>query len=209
MGHLATTEEGGRAAIVANRLCGGPRNSRPKHPGFRRFAGRPAKASKLTGSLAAVDRPVDKIDKAILAILQANASASLQEISEAVTLSTTPCWRRIQRLESEGYIRQRVALLDADKLNVGVTVFVSVRTNQHNEKWFQRFTAVVASIPQIVEFYRMSGDVDYLLRVVVPDIKGYDAVYQRLIREIELSDVSSSFAMEQLKYTTALPLEYA
>jgi len=152
---------------------------------------------------------MDKIDKAILEILQANATASLQEVSEQVSLSTTPCWRRIQRLEKEGFIRRRVALLDADKLNVGVTVFVSVRTSEHNDKWFRKFTAVVAAIPQIVEFYRMSGDVDYLLRVVVPDIKGYDAVYKRLIREIELSDVSSSFAMEQIKYTTALPLEYA
>lgn len=152
---------------------------------------------------------MDKTDRAILEILQVNAMASLQEISEAVSLSTTPCWRRIQRLEREGYIRQRVALLDADKLNVGVTVFVSVRTREHNDKWFRQFTAVVASIPQIVEFYRMSGEVDYLLRVVVPDIRGYDAVYKRLIGEIELSDVSSSFAMEQIKYTTALPLDYA
>ena len=153
--------------------------------------------------------PPDKIDKAILDVLQNSASASLQEIGKLVHLSPTPCWRRIQRLERDGYIRRRVALLDPTKLNVGVTVFVSVRTNQHNEKWAKRFTAVVTSIPQIVEFYRMSGDVDYLLRVVVPDIKGYDAVYQRLIRDIELSDVSSSFAMEQIKYTTALPLDYA
>jgi len=152
---------------------------------------------------------LDKTDRSILEILQVNAMASLQEVSEAVSLSTTPCWRRIQRLERDGYIRQRVALLDADKLHVGVTVFVSVRTSQHNDQWFRRFTAVVAAIPQIVEFYRMSGDIDYLLRVVVPDIKGYDAVYKRLIREVELSDVSSSFAMEQIKYTTALPLDYA
>lgn len=152
---------------------------------------------------------LDRTDVAILDLLQSNASASLQEISEQVNLSATPCWRRIQRLEREGYIRQRVALLDPGKLNVGVTVFVSVRTSQHNADWFRRFTAVVTAIPQIVEFYRMSGDVDYLLRVVVPDIQGYDAVYQRLIREIELSDVSSSFAMEQIKYTTALPLSYA
>jgi Lrp/AsnC family transcriptional regulator len=102
-----------------------------------------------------------------------------------------------------------VALLDPDKLNVGVTVFVAIRTSQHNEKWFKRFSSVVAAIPQIVEFYRMSGDTDYMLRVVVPDIKAYDAVYKRMIREIELSDVSSSFAMEQIKYTTALPLDYA
>lgn len=153
--------------------------------------------------------PLDKIDKAILEMLQAHATASLQEISEHVHLSSTPCWRRIQRLEREGYIRGRVALLDPVKLNVGVTVFVSVRTNQHNEKWARRFTAVVATIPEIVEFYRMSGEIDYLLRVVVPDIRGYDAVYQRLIREVELSDVSSSFAMEQIKFTTALPLDYA
>lgn len=153
--------------------------------------------------------PLDKIDKAILDALQTHATASLQEISERVHLSSTPCWRRIQRLEREGYIRERVALLDPVKLNVGVTVFVSVRTNQHNEKWAKHFTAVVTSMPEIVEFYRMSGDIDYLLRVVVPDIKGYDAVYQRLIREVELSDVSSSFAMEQIKFTTALPLDYA
>lgn len=153
--------------------------------------------------------PLDKIDKAILDLLQTHATASLQEISERVHLSSTPCWRRIQRLEREGYIRGRVALLDPVKLNVGVTVFVSVRTNQHNEKWAKHFTAVVTAMPEIVEFYRMSGDIDYLLRVVVPDIQGYDAVYQRLIREVELSDVSSSFAMEQIKFTTALPLDYA
>ena len=104
---------------------------------------------------------------------------------------------------------RKVALLDADKLNVGVTVFVSIRTNEHNEEWLRRLSSVVEQIPQIVEFYRMSGDVDYLLRIVVPDIKAYDAVYKRLIREIDLSDVSSSFAMEQIKFTTALPLEYA
>ncbi|KQP50114.1 Lrp/AsnC family transcriptional regulator [Pseudorhodoferax sp. Leaf274] len=152
---------------------------------------------------------MDKIDKAILDALQTNATASLQEVSALVHLSATPCWRRIQRLEREGYIQQRVALLNPAKLNVGVTVFVSVRTNQHNEKWARRFTEVVKAIPEIVEFYRMSGEIDYLLRVVVPDIKGYDAVYQRLIREVELSDVSSSFAMEQIKFTTALPLDYA
>ena len=152
---------------------------------------------------------MDKIDQIILGILQRNATASLEEISEKVSLSKTPCWRRIQRLEREGYIRQRVALLDPVKLNVGVTVFVAIRTSQHNEKWLQLFSSVVAGIPQIMEFYRMSGDTDYLLRVVVPDISAYDAVYKRLIREIEISDVSSSFAMEQIKYTTALPLDYA
>ncbi|MFO0216526.1 MAG: Lrp/AsnC family transcriptional regulator, partial [Burkholderiales bacterium] len=103
----------------------------------------------------------------------------------------------------------RVALLDAKKINLGVTVFVGIRTNQHNQAWLDRFAAAVAEIPEIVEMYRMSGDVDYLLRVVVPDIAGYDAVYRRLIKSIELFDVSSSFAMEQMKFTTALPLDYA
>jgi Lrp/AsnC family transcriptional regulator len=152
---------------------------------------------------------MDKVDKLILEALQNSATESVQEISDRVGLSSTPCWRRIQRLEREGYIRRRVALLDAQKLNVGVTVFVSIRTSQHNEKWISRFSSLVASIPQIVEFYRMSGDTDYLLRVVVPDIQAYDAVYKRLIRDVELSDVSSSFAMEQIKYTTVLPLDYA
>ena len=152
---------------------------------------------------------LDKTDLTILELLQNDATLSVSEISERVSQSSTPSWRRIQRLERDGFIRRRVALLDADKLNVGVTVFVAIKTNQHNDKWFQTFSSVVAAIPQIVEFYRMSGDTDYLLRVVVPDIKAYDSVYQRLIRDIELVDVSSSFAMEQIKYTTALPLDYA
>lgn len=152
---------------------------------------------------------LDNTDRAILALLQKDATLAVSEIGEKVNLSSTPCWRRIQRLERDGYIQRRVALLDSGKLNVGVTVFVSIKTNQHNEKWFRKFSDVVSTIPQIVEFYRMSGEYDYLLRVVVPDIKAYDAVYQRLIREIELFDVSSSFAMEQLKYTTELPLDYA
>lgn len=152
---------------------------------------------------------MDKIDKKILALLQEDATLAINEIADQVGLSATPCWRRIQQLEKSGYIQRRVALLDPDKLNVGVTVFVAVKTSQHNEKWYRNFASVVSTIPQIVEFYRMSGDTDYLLRVVVPDIKAFDMVYKRLIRDVELSDVSSSFAMEQIKYTTALPLDYA
>lgn len=151
---------------------------------------------------------MDRIDKAILSLLQKDASLSLQQLSEAVHLSPTPCWRRLQRLEQEGYILGKVALLSPQKLGVGVTVFVSIRTAQHNEQWMQKLRQVVEEIPEIVEFYRMSGDVDYLLRVVVPDVSGYDAVYKRLISSIELSGVSSSFAMEQIKSTTALPLDY-
>lgn len=152
---------------------------------------------------------MDAKDRALLELLQRDASSTVAELAERVHLSTTACWKRIQRMEADGLIRQRVALLDPARLNVGVTVFVSIRTNQHNAEWLARFHAAVTAIPEVVEFYRMSGEVDYLLRVVVPDIAGYDGVYKRLIREVELFDVSSSFAMEQLKYTTALPLDYA
>ncbi|MEM9678103.1 MAG: Lrp/AsnC family transcriptional regulator, partial [Pseudomonadota bacterium] len=121
---------------------------------------------------------------------------------------TTPCWRRIQKLEEDGVIRRRVALLDPSEVNAKVTVFVSVRTNSHNAEWLKRFSEVTRDFPEIVELYRMSGDVDYLMRVVVPDIAAYDAFYQRLISRIDITDVSSSFAMEQMKYTTELPLDY-
>ena len=152
---------------------------------------------------------MDDIDRNILANLQDDATLSLNEIAARVGLSPTPCWRRIQKLEESGVIRARVALLDGAKLNVGVTVFVSIRTNQHNSEWLEKFADSVAAIPEVVEFYRMSGEIDYLLRVVVPNIEAYDAFYERLIAVIDLSDVSSSFAMEQIKYTTALPLTYA
>jgi Lrp/AsnC family transcriptional regulator len=152
---------------------------------------------------------MDAVDHRILDLLQHDAARSVSEIAEQVHLSTTACWKRVQKLEESGVIRKRVALLDAAKLRVGVTVFVAIKTNQHNADWFNRFHAAVTAIPEVVEFYRMSGDVDYLLRIVVPDIAGYDGVYKRLIHEIDLADVSSSFAMEQLKFTTALPLAYA
>ncbi|SPA24656.1 putative transcriptional regulator, AsnC/Lrp family [Cupriavidus taiwanensis] len=152
---------------------------------------------------------MDRYDKQILALLQEDATLPVAEIGERVGLSSTPCWRRIQKLEEAGLIRKRVALLDAAKLNAGVTVFVSVRTSQHNVKWLKQFHGVVSSIPEVTEFYRMAGDTDYLLRVVVPDIAAYDRVYKKLIQGADLADVSSSFAMEQIKYTTALPLDYA
>ena len=152
---------------------------------------------------------MDKIDKHILSLLQEDASRTVSEIAPLVGLSTTPCWRRIQQLEQSGVIMRRVTLLNPAKLNVGVTVFMSIKTNEHSEAWFRTFATVVASIPQIVEFYRMSGDTDYLMRVVVPDIAAFDGVYKRLIRDVKLSDISSSFAMEQIKFTTALPLDYA
>ncbi len=152
---------------------------------------------------------LDTIDRKILTCLQRDATLPVAEIAERVGLSTTPCWRRIQRLERDGVIAGRVALLDPDKLNLGVTVFVHIRTDQHNAVWLEKFAAAVAAIPEVVELYRMSGDIDYLMRVVVPDIAGYDAIYQRLIAAVELSDVSSTFAMERIKHTTALPVDYA
>lgn len=151
---------------------------------------------------------LDKTDCKILAVLQEDSSTLLAALAARVNLSQTPCWRRVQKLREAGVISRQVALCDPDALNVGVTVFVSVRTNQHTQAWTERFAAGVKKIPEVVELYRMSGDVDYLLRVVVPDIAAYDAVYKRLIRVAELNDVSSSFAMEQMKYTTALPLDY-
>ena len=152
---------------------------------------------------------LDAKDLRILALLQEQADLSVSEIGERVGLTTTPCWRRIQRLEAEGFIRRRVALLDPGKLNVGTVVFVAIRTNRHDIDWLEAFAAAVEQIPEIVELYRLSGEIDYLMKIVVPDIAGYDRVYKRLISAVPMYDVSSSFAMEQVKATTALPLTYA
>ena len=151
---------------------------------------------------------MDKKDLQILALLQQDAATPLAKLAEAVNLSTTPCWRRVQKLHEDGVIRKQVALCDAAALNLPVTVFVSIRTSQHSDAWAKRFVQATRDIPEIMEIYRMSGDVDYLLKVVVPDIAGYDRVYKRLIKAVDLQDVSSSFAMEVLKSTTALPLDY-
>jgi Lrp/AsnC family transcriptional regulator len=154
-------------------------------------------------------KKLDAVDRQLLTLLQRDAETPLQALADAVHLSTTPCWRRVQRLREAGYITRHVALVDPHKVNLGVTVFMALRTNQHSAAWLQRLRDAVRDIPEVVEFYRMSGEVDYLLRVVVPDIAAYDGVYKRLIAAVELSDVSSSFAMEELKFTTALPLDYA
>ncbi|MCP4994813.1 MAG: Lrp/AsnC family transcriptional regulator [Gammaproteobacteria bacterium] len=152
---------------------------------------------------------MDRTDKRILQLLQENSNISTAEIAEQIGLSTTPCWRRIQNLEKQGVIRRRVALLDRDALNLGVDVFVSIKTRHHSGEWLDTFAQAVRLFPEVVEFYRMSGDIDYLMRVVVPDIAAYDHFYKRLIEKVDISDVSSSFAMERLKYTTALPVDYA
>lgn len=152
---------------------------------------------------------LDQLDLKILKLLQKDCTIAVSEIGKRVGLSTTPCWRRIQKMEEMGVIRGRVALLSTQKANVPVTVFVFVTTNQHSEEWLERFHRAIEQFDEVVEFYRMSGQVDYLLRVVVPDIAAYDAFYKRLIENVDIADVSSSFAMEQIKYTTELPLHYA
>ena len=149
---------------------------------------------------------LDKIDIQILDILQEDASKPVADIAARVGLSVTPCWRRIQKLEEIGIIRQRVALLDAEKLGLGMSVFVAIKTDQHNADWLAKFASMIKQSPEVVEFYRMSGEVDYLLRVVVPDMAAYDRFYKSLISTVKLSDVSSSFAMEEIKNSTALPL---
>ena len=153
--------------------------------------------------------PIDAIDCKILTLLQEDSSLSTSVIAERVGLSTTPCWRRIQKLEKEGVIQKRVTLLDRDKLNVGVDVFVAVKTGQHSAAWLEKFAEAVRGFNEVMEFYRMSGEIDYLMRVVVPDIAAYDDFYKRLIEKVDMADVSSSFAMERIKYTTLLPLKFA
>lgn len=149
---------------------------------------------------------LDRRDLRILDLLQYDATLQVAEIAERVGLSRTPCWRRIRELEKRGYIRKRVALLNRDKLGVPITVFVAVKTNQHNAKWLEQFRKAVNAMPEIVEAYRLSGETDYLLRILVSDIEGFDKTYKRLIELVDFSDVSSSFSMEELKSTTAIPL---
>ena len=152
---------------------------------------------------------LDDIDRALLNALQRDAGLSVDALSDLVHLSRNACWRRIKRLEEEGIIRGRVALLDAAKINLGLTAFIAVRTAQHEPGWLDKFSAAVRDLPEITGVYRMTGDIDYLLQAVVPDVAGYDALYKRLIAKIALSDVSSSFVMEKIKETTALPLTQA
>jgi Lrp/AsnC family transcriptional regulator len=149
---------------------------------------------------------MDAIDRKILAVLQEDASLAVAEIGNRVGLSSTPCWKRIQRLEADGVIQRRVALVDQDRVGLGITVYVSIETGDHSQEWLERFAKVVRAMPEVMELYRMAGDVDYMLRVVVPDIAGYDAFYKRLIATVPLANVTSRFAMEKIKSTTALPI---
>jgi Lrp/AsnC family transcriptional regulator len=151
----------------------------------------------------------DELDRKILGHLQRDASRSLDELAADVGLSRNACWRRVKRMEDDGLIKQRVALLDARRLNVGLTVFIALKTVEHSPVWLDKFSKAVRDIPEIVGVYRMTGDIDYLVQAVVPDVEAYDALYKRLINRITLADVSSSFVMEEIKATTALPLSYA
>ncbi|MBD24641.1 MAG: ArsR family transcriptional regulator [Candidatus Marinimicrobia bacterium] len=150
---------------------------------------------------------MDPIDRKILGLLQQDAGLSIAEIASRVGLSQTPCWKRIQKMEQAGIIKARVALLDAKKLNLGLTVFVIIRTNQHDDVWLQKFARVIKEFQEITGIWRMAGDIDYLLRVIVKDMDAYDAFYKRLIKRVSLSDVASTFVMEEIKYSTSLPIE--
>jgi Lrp/AsnC family transcriptional regulator len=151
---------------------------------------------------------MDAIDRKILDILQVDATVPVATIAEKVGLSAAPCWRRIKRLDDDGVIKRRVALVDRRKAKVPMTLFVSVRTTRHAVQWVEDFRRVISDISEIVEAWRLTGEVDYLLRIVVPDVDAYDAVYKRLINRLEFADVSSAIAMEEMKYTTAIPTDY-
>ena len=152
---------------------------------------------------------MDAIDRKILAVMQEDASLSVAEIGSRVGLSSTPCWKRIQRLEADGVIQKRVALIDPVKIGFGITVFVSVETGDHSQDWLGRFAETVRGMPEVMEFYRMAGDVDYMLRVVVADMASYDVFYKKLISAVPLKNVTSRFAMEKIKSVTALPVPAA
>lgn len=152
---------------------------------------------------------LDRIDRQLLDALQRDAGQSSAELAEQVKLSVNGCWRRVKRLEDRGIIRKRVALLDQQRLGLAATVFVQIRTRHHEAEWLERFARGVAAIPEVVEFYRLSGETDYLLKIVARDIADYDRVYKQLIAVVPLDDVSSAFAMERIKSTTALPLDAA
>jgi len=151
---------------------------------------------------------MDRLDHKILDLLQKDASLPAAEIAEKVGLSKAPCWRRIRRLHDDGVIRRIVAVLDPKAVNVGTTVFVTVKAASHSAAWFERFAKAVRDIPEIVELYRLSGNVDYLMRICVPGIDAYDEVYKKLIANCDFLDVSASFSLETIKSTTALPLTY-
>ena len=150
---------------------------------------------------------MDATDRKILAILQDDASLSVADVAARVNLSQTPCWRRIQKLTDSGVITKRVALVDPDALGLGLTVFVEIETGDHSKDWLGKFAAAIKEMPEVMEIYRMAGDVDYMLRITVPNMAAVDTFYQRLISLVPLKNVTSRFAMERVKYTTAYPVD--
>jgi len=150
---------------------------------------------------------LDKTDRKLLALLQQDCTLSLIELAEAVNLTSTPCWKRIKKLEEEGVILGKVALLDAEKLGLTLTAFVRIKTQQHSSQWYQNFVEQIESFPEVLSFYRMAGEYDYLMQVQVADMKSYDNFYKKLVSAVPgLLDVTSNFAMERIKSTTHLPL---
>ncbi|MBV9825604.1 MAG: Lrp/AsnC family transcriptional regulator [Alphaproteobacteria bacterium] len=149
---------------------------------------------------------MDEIDRQLLQILQRDATLSIAQMAERVGLSPTPCWKRIQKLEARGVITSRVALVDPDSVGMGLSVLVSVEAGEHTPEWLASFSAGVNGMPEVMEVYRMAGDVDYILRVVVAGMVEYDAFYKRLIGLAPMKNVTSRFAMERMKYSTAYPL---
>ena len=149
---------------------------------------------------------MDNTDRKILAILQEDASLPVAEVAARVSLSQTPCWRRIQKGEEAGVIQGRVAILDPNSIGLGLTVFVEIETGDHSREWLERFAEAIQSMPEVMEVYRMAGDVDYLIRLAVANMTAYDDFYRRLIALVPMKNVTSRFAMERVKYTTAYPL---
>ena len=152
-----------------------------------------------------MNEEIDGMDRRIVAELQRDGTLTADQLSERVSLSRNACWRRVKLLEEAGVITGRAATVDAEKLGFGLSVFILVRTSRHEPEWLKAFRQAVTSIPEIIGVYRMSGDLDYVLRARVPDVKAYDRLYQRLIAKVALSDVSASFVMEEIKETTVLP----
>lgn len=150
---------------------------------------------------------LDKVDKTLLNMLQQDATVSLQELADTVNLTTTPCWKRLKRLEEQGMIDKKVALLNPEKLGLSFVAFALIKTNNHSNEWYQAFVDTVSEFPEVMEFYRMAGEFDYMMKVLVSDMKAYDEFYKKLVNSVEgISNVTSTFAMESIKYTTALPI---
>ncbi|MCF7354744.1 MULTISPECIES: Lrp/AsnC family transcriptional regulator [Vibrio] len=150
---------------------------------------------------------LDKVDKTLLNMLQQDTTVSLQELADTVNLTTTPCWKRLKRLEEQGMIDKKVALLNPEKLGLSFVAFALIKTNNHSNEWYQTFVDTVSEFPEVMEFYRMAGEFDYMMKVLVSDMKAYDEFYKKLVNSVEgISNVTSTFAMESIKYTTALPI---